>query len=527
MRVFSHLTTILFGAAILMACSEPCERSYPVCKVWESPDNLVMRGYWAGTYDVGWHHLLFDNEIMMTWDETSYNLRIERDGLWREPIFRTYSFFGSGPLSPQQNRFFADYSATERWILQGSFSIAGRDMLFEGDISSHDEKIGTFSLRRPVLCVQTGTRTEYVCKDEVPLPEPGARLPSAIAAGRRHTCAQFGNTLYCWGDNSYGQLGNGGTRSSLTPTAVKLGRARPARVVAGRLHSCMLSTEGAVLCWGYNAEGELGDGSTIDRHVPTSVVGLSAGMSGLTAGGVHTCAWAPAGTLRCWGDNSRGQIGDGTTSPRATPVDVSGLGWPVVAATAGRYHTCALANSGEVACWGDNAYGQLGDGTFDARTRPVLVPKLAGAKALAAGDAFTCALLSAGEVQCWGQNFFDPLTAATAFTQPTNVMALPSLAVALTAGALHICAVTQGGEIRCVGDNTYGQLGAPGGASVAPGAVPGISAGASIEAGDTHSCAIARDDKIYCWGDNAWGQLGDGSTQSRPNPVAITLGAAK
>ena len=163
-------------------------------------------------------------------------------------------------------------------------------------------------------------------------------------------------------------------------------------------------TGGNVKCWGDNGNGQLGDGTTTGHTLPESVSGLS-DVQSITAGQVHTCALTTDGAVKCWGNNVHGQLGDGTTPAiRTTPVYVSGLSDGAQAITAGAHHTCALVIGGIVKCWGENVYGQLGDGTTADRGTPVVVNGLSGVHAIAAGANYTCALADEGGTKCWGGN---------------------------------------------------------------------------------------------------------------------------
>jgi hypothetical protein len=178
-----------------------------------------------------------------------------------------------------------------------------------------------------------------------------------------------------------------------------------AAVATGDDHSCALTTAGGVVCWGFNNHGQLGNGTNLDSTTPVTVTGLSSGVGAIVAGGYHTCAVTTAGNLLCWGHNASGQLGDNSTTNRAIPVPVANLGSEVAAVAGGYSHTCELTTAGVVRCWGDNTYGQLGDGTTTERHAPVLVSSLAGVSTAVAGaNGHTCALTTAGGALCWGAN---------------------------------------------------------------------------------------------------------------------------
>jgi alpha-tubulin suppressor-like RCC1 family protein len=229
---------------------------------------------------------------------------------------------------------------------------------------------------------------------------------SAIAAAIFHTCAlTTGGGVKCWGGNSFGQLGDGSVASRTTPVNVFGLTSGVSAIAAGGNHTCALTNGGAVKCWGANFNGQLGDGTTTARLTPVDVSGLTSGVSAIAAGGIHTCALTTGGGVKCWGRNLTGQLGDGTFTSRLTPVDVSGLNSGVSAIAAGGDHTCALTASGGVKCWGWNGNGQLGDGSIGSRTTPVNVSGLtSGVSAIAAGDFHTCALTTGGEAKCWGSH---------------------------------------------------------------------------------------------------------------------------
>jgi alpha-tubulin suppressor-like RCC1 family protein len=210
----------------------------------------------------------------------------------------------------------------------------------------------------------------------------------AIAAGDYHTCAlTSAGAAKCWGANARGQLGDGTTHGRHAPVAVSGLASGVTAIAADRNHSCALTIAGAVKCWGLNAYGELGDGTTTRRLTPVAVSGLAGSVTAISAGETHSCALTSAGAVECWGGNREGALGDGTRADRHTPVAVSGLGSGVKAITARgsfydgspRGYSCALTNTGRAKCWGWNLYGQLGDGTTTDRHKPVAVIGFGGA----------------------------------------------------------------------------------------------------------------------------------------------------
>jgi hypothetical protein len=199
--------------------------------------------------------------------------------------------------------------------------------------------------------------------------ELGAEV-AQVALSDGHTCARGrGGTLWCWGSNSRGQLGLGTKKDTSTPTLVAALGNEVAEVTVVRERSCARKTDGTVWCWGRNRGGELGDGSKADRHAPVQVAALGSAVVEVELGESHGCARKDDGTVWCWGGNKSGTVGDGTTVDRATPVQVQGLSGAVELA-AGTRHTCARVEDGGIWCWGRNAEGQLGDGTTIDRAAP-------------------------------------------------------------------------------------------------------------------------------------------------------------
>jgi alpha-tubulin suppressor-like RCC1 family protein len=289
---------------------------------------------------------------------------------------------------------------------------------------------------------------------------------TALAAGKFHTCALMsGGGVKCWGYNFDGQLGDGTSGTDrLSPVDVVGLSSGVTAITASGAHTCALMSGGGVKCWGQNSYGQLGDGTTAYQSSPVDVVGLSSGVTAITASGAHTCALMSGGGVKCWGQNSFGQLGDGTSgTDRLSPVDVVGLSSGVTAVTAAWGHTCALTGAGGVKCWGYNGSGGLGDGTIAHRLSPVDVVGLSsGVAAVAASEKHTCVVTTAGGVKCWGHNFDGQLgdgTSGTDRSSPVDVVGLSSGVAALAAGESHTCAVTSAGDIQCWGQNSYGQVG--------------------------------------------------------------------
>ena len=337
---------------------------------------------------------------------------------------------------------------------------------------------------------------------------------TAVSIGSSHACAIINGGLKCWGDNWWGELGNGATQGySSTPVSVNgfgLGSGVE-EVAAGAGHSCA-TVAGNAYCWGYNGAGGLGDGTQIDRAEPVPVVGLGASVSAIAAGGFHTCAIVQ-GKVLCWGYNSKGQLGNGTNVSSVTPsavLDENGTPVSATIVATGHSFSCA-SDSSTVWCWGENTFGQIGSPVLSEShvALQVLGLPLQGISAIATGDDFACAQ-GGNEVYCWGHNWTGALGDGTGLVMAphdTTAMVTPAMQVAL--GGAHSCAGTSSG-FTCW-DSTF--------ASTDFSALSAIS---QVELGPWHGCAVANA-AAYCWGYDYAGELGLGILVPNymVNPVGV------
>ena len=392
---------------------------------------------------------------------------------------------------------------------------------------------------------------------------------STIAAGVEHTCALTGGVVKCWGVNRDGKLGNNSTSDSEAPVDV-VNLAGVTAISAAGGHTCALTSDGKVKCWGENSDGQLGNNSTVASPVPVEVANLSDAIA-VAAGHNHTCAVTFGGRVQCWGRNADGQLGNGTTTASPLPVDVkdsSGNLTGVASVTGGSDYTCALTARGTVRCWGANDQGQLGNNsTQRSLVATSDVSTVDGVTALTTGYDHTCALVAQGAVKCWGRrdSLGNPTVTGLA---PVDVVGVTGI-TAITAGFGNTLALTAGGTIKGWGGNALG------GNTITDTEVPidvagftdvaaiardgaGFSLDQSVERNRTcavtaqktvrcttrenwlkgedvasltgvttvavgygYACAVTSDGKVKCWGRNREGQLGNNSTTDSDTPVDV------
>ena len=325
-----------------------------------------------------------------------------------------------------------------------------------------------------------------------------------LTAGGEHTCGIRENgTLWCWGRNNYGQIGNGHTGGNAPPSQVG-GKTDWVDVTGGGASTCAIRANRSLRCWGLNHRGQIGDRTRKVRAVPTRVPGPNTWRS-VSMGFFHTCAIRTDDTLWCWGDNSAGQLGQGHTKQSLNRHQVKGR-WSTVAA--GGWTTCATKVNGSLWCWGRNLFGQLGIGSYANRSRPARVGTAQSWKQVAVSWTHTCARQRNGVVRCWGRN-----TQGQLGTGDTEGSSRPRRVVgdhrATSVGVAEgtSCLVDRGGSLWCWGDNRYGQTGGGGDTALTP-----VRRGGSyttVSGGWLHVCA-AGDSSSACLGNNERGQLGDG-----------------
>jgi len=444
----------------------------------------------------------------------------------------------------------------------------------------------------------------------VPAQVAGIANAQAIVTGATHTCVLVtGGEVRCWGDNKNGELGDGTRTARATPVPVK--DISAVAIAAGDGHTCAIGIDHRVHCWGdaspnpaapvpwvvadvtgavqlavsarrsfaRTAAGTIVGWSNDWRYDPDAMQSLDrlapprpptveqiAGIAGVTdvvAGPKHFCARLAGTDIRCWGDDTYGQRGDGEASVVAEPVVVAGL-HDVAQLALGGEHSCAQLRDGTMQCWGSgHEAGQLGDGTLKDHPTPTTVPKLDHVTAIALGNYHTCALQNGGTLQCWGNVALFPLPNGSqiqgSVTPAPIAMATPiaevaaggdltcvrdtknttacwelnsrgpiptqvrlSTARSLSVGEHHACAVLADGTVACWGQNPNGTLGDGSRSDTqTPTRAKGISTATQVAVGFTHTCALLRDTTVACWGQNDFGQLGNGSTNLSLTPVPV------
>ena len=353
---------------------------------------------------------------------------------------------------------------------------------------------------------------------------PAAAL--SVGGGFEQQCELLpSGKVGCWGYNSRGELGNASIpvgSTSKVPVEVA-GITSGIALGVGYAHGCAVLAGGSVRCWGQNLHGQLGNGLTTNSSTPVSVSSITSAVA-IGSGNSHNCVALSDGTVRCWGYNSQGQLGSGPLLDKYTPVTVAGIS-TARAVTGGYYHSCALLADQTVRCWGGNRDGALGDGSGVDSLAPVAVSGLTGVIALSSGSGNSCAVKSDGTIWCWGSNSqFGTLgNGSTAIqlspVQVTGVTNASSVAV----GPYHGCAGLSDGTAVCWGYNAHGQLGNNSTTnSLTPVPVSNLTTVKSLGVSQDGSCAILTNGTAACWGYGLLGQLGNNATADSSIPVAVT-----
>lgn len=350
----------------------------------------------------------------------------------------------------------------------------------------------------------------------IPTASPTELLPTQISTSEGQACARMNSgSIKCWGN--VGALAAVITNlgSSLTPVAVS-GVSDAVKVCTGFNYRCYLAVGGQVLCWGLYSNGALGTGIVSHQPVPTLTVGITTATD-ITCGDLHACALLSSGEIKCWGHNDDGEIGDGTRTLRNSPTTVSGITTATEVRAGGQIgHTCALLSSQQVKCWGEGSLGQLGDGTSTDRLTPATVSGITTAISVRAGHLFSCALLASQSVQCWGYNGAGSLGDGTIIQKSSPVFVLGiTTAVEICTGDAHACARLASGSVLCWGYNFGGELGD--GTTTqrnSPVSVLGVTAAVEVSCGKSQTCVRLSNGQVQCFGLNSNGQTGDGTTTS-------------
>ncbi len=387
---------------------------------------------------------------------------------------------------------------------------------------------------------QSGDGTTNTIKGTPGAVSLGKTIQSFKTGGHHNCAILTDGTLWCWGANQEGQLGVAGTATCPdpsspsdtgacvpTPVQVSLGGKQVSHVKLGLFHTCSMLKDETLHCWGDNRYGQVGVGGTTDQGTPQSINFGGEKTKGMALGLNHSCAVLANGTVQCWGDNQYGQLGIGGASPLT--VDLTKK---VKSVQSGDGHSCAILEDKSLWCWGKNDFGQVGVGTSRAfYDLPQNVSTL-GVKAVSVtvGQGRTCAILNDDTLWCWGKNGVGQVGVGntTNVTTPTQVT-LGGNVDSVKLGGLHTCALLQDDSLKCWGDNDEGQVGmgdttdynTPQSISFSGGSV------GTVSLGDKHSCVLLIDDTVWCWGKNDEGQVGDSNLGTdRTSPVQVTFSRA-
>lgn len=400
-----------------------------------------------------------------------------------------------------------------------SAEVASNDATLDAPIDAHDD---TPNNADSSTC-KTNCGACQTCRDGQCITLGSQGIARAIGIGWNHSLAiATDGALLTWGANGFGELGQGDRSHRNLASMVNAPDTRWRVVAAGSRHSCGIQDDGSLWCWGVNVHGQLGVGDTTERLSPTRV-GTESDWIEVQCGGLHTCGIRADGSLWCWGANPAGQLGLGMrTGDQWTPQRVGTLtGWRRLAAKA-RFN-CALRPDDSLWCWGDNSDGQLGTGDTMDRLAPTQVLPGQRWTWVRQGPLHTCAINTEGALYCWGANGSGQLGNGTTTGSRVPVQVGTERDwVVVSAGFDHTCGIRQGGRLYCWGSNSAGQLGL-GDTTMrtTPTPVHPTTAYREVLLGMAHTCALREDGQVQCWGENTWGQVGDGSNTPRRSPATV------
>ena len=449
-------------------------------------------------------------ETASSYQSTVYKATISSTG-----DIGTFSTTNQGQLPKAFSDFSSNIvtiSGTSYIYVLGGGTLSYFSTVYKATISSTGD-IGTFST---------------VNQGQLPQILSGQTSVTATVGGTNYIFVMGGNnghyqsTVYKATISSTGDIGTFSTTNQAQLPQIIAYQAGSITTIGGTTYAYVLGGFGsAQLSTVYKAT--IGAGVS-NKNVPVTISGISSPKA-ISSGEFHSCALMSGGTIDCWGDNSQGELGNGSSGGISTsPVQVSGIS-TATAISSGYEFTCAVLSNETVECWGYNNDGQLGNGTTSSSSTPVQVSGITNAVNVTAGWQQACALLSDGTVKCWGYNASGQLGngSYTSSSTPVTVSGLSSVKEVASGGS-HVCALINGGTIKCWGDNSNDQLGNGSTAtnSDVPVQVSNITTGAAISGGDSHECAVLTNSTVYCWGLGTWGELGNSTYTSSNVPVQVT-----
>ncbi|HEY0906526.1 MAG TPA: hypothetical protein VGE17_04945, partial [Methylophilus sp.] len=352
-----------------------------------------------------------------------------------------------------------------------------------------------------------------------------------VSAGANHTCAvKTDNTLYCWGAGGFGRLGTGNTSSQASPTRESLNETTWGSVEAGDYHTCGTQTDGTAGCWGLGTSGQIGNGNTVNSSVALQESSLSTNWALIKAGGSQTCGVKTNGSLWCWGYNGQGQLGNGNNTSQSNPTRESGNATNWKSVTTNNNNTCAVKTNGTLWCWGINSYGQVNGNNLGTSSNTPF-QEITGATnwdTVISGNEHVCATKTDGALYCWGNNSSGALGTEIyqdSYFTPRYEPSSFNWAQVSTASD-YSCGIKTNGTLWCWGANDYGQHG--NGTLVKSFTPVQESTGAthwkSVSVAAGYACAVTTDGKIYCWGSDSTGALGNGASGSQTSPMQEATG---